>query len=82
MTDTVDLRSAGPDADPEADTEQLRASARGWHGVQLAVLGFIGLCGALHDAGAATGPRWVQELARAGDRRLGGGVRRDRAGRA
>jgi hypothetical protein len=33
------------------------------HGVQLAVLGFIGLCGALHDAAGAAGPPWVQQLA-------------------
>lgn len=58
MTDTVDLREAA-----RADVEQLRTSARGWHGVQLAVLGFIGLCGALHDAGSATGPSWVQHTA-------------------
>jgi hypothetical protein len=58
VTDTVDLRDAS-----RADTEQLRTSARGWHGVQLAVLGFIGLCGALHDAEAASGPPWVQLLA-------------------
>ena len=58
VSDTVDLRD-----DALGDTEQLQASARGWHGVQLAVLGFIGLCGALHDAGDATGPPWVQQLA-------------------
>lgn len=62
MTDTVDLRDASPDA-ARADTEQLRTSARGWHGVQLAVLGFIGICGALHDAESAAGPSWVQLLA-------------------
>lgn len=58
MSGTVDLRD-----DARSDTEQLQTSARGWHGVQLAVLGFIGLCGALHDAGQATGPSWVQQLA-------------------
>lgn len=32
---------------------ELRSSAKGWHGVQLAALGFIGLCGVLKtDAGA------------------------------
>jgi hypothetical protein len=46
-----------------AEQERLRTSARGWHGVQLAVLGFIGLCGALHDAAGAPGPEWVQRLA-------------------
>ena len=39
-------------------TEVVR-SARGWNGVQLAALAFIGLCGVLSDADAAT-PRWVQ----------------------
>ena len=58
MSSTVDLRD-----DALGDTERLQASARGWHGVQLAVLGFIGLCGALHDAGDATGPPWVHQLA-------------------
>jgi hypothetical protein len=41
---------------------ELRASARGWHGVQLAVLGFIGLCGVLERSDAAD-PRWLQVLA-------------------
>jgi hypothetical protein len=40
---------------------ELRASARGWHGVQLAVLGFIGLCGVLKPAGR-TSPDWLQVL--------------------
>lgn len=42
--------------------EQLRTSARGWHGVQLAVLGFIGLCGVLERGRPGT-PEWVQVLA-------------------
>jgi hypothetical protein len=42
---------------------ELRGSARGWHGVQLAVLGFIGLCGVIRE-GAGTGePHWLQVLA-------------------
>lgn len=41
---------------------ELRASAKGWHGVQLAVLGFIGLCGVLQGAGEQNGPRWLQVL--------------------
>ena len=41
---------------------ELRDSARGWHGVQLALLGFIGLCGVLKDEGSAA-PRWLQILA-------------------
>ncbi|HKE69663.1 MAG TPA: hypothetical protein VKB55_10440 [Nocardioidaceae bacterium] len=41
---------------------ELRTSARGWHGVQLAVLGFIGLCGVL-QRGHEDLPRWLQVLA-------------------
>jgi hypothetical protein len=40
---------------------ELRTSARGWHGVQLAVLGFIGLCGVLTDE--SSNPLWLQWLA-------------------
>jgi hypothetical protein len=42
---------------------ELRTSARGWHGVQLAVLGFIGLCGVLQGNAAQDEPRWLQVLA-------------------
>jgi hypothetical protein len=42
---------------------ELRASAKGWHGVQLAVLGFIGLCGVLQGAAGQNGPHWLQVLA-------------------
>jgi hypothetical protein len=42
---------------------ELRASAKGWHGVQLAVLGFIGLCGVLQGAAGQSGPHWLQVLA-------------------
>jgi hypothetical protein len=41
---------------------ELRTSARGWHGVQLAVLGFIGLCGVLKQRASAD-PLAVQVLA-------------------
>ena len=37
-------------------------AARGWHGVQLAVLAFIGLCGVLSDGDEAT-PRGLQVTA-------------------
>jgi hypothetical protein len=40
----------------------LTRSARGWHGVQLAVLAFIGLCGVLSNSDADT-PRWLQVTA-------------------
>lgn len=38
---------------------QVRDSAAGWQSVQLAVLGFIGLCGVLTDARGADLPRWL-----------------------
>jgi hypothetical protein len=38
---------------------ELRASAKGWHGVQLAVIGFIGLCGVL-QGGRPDNPVWLQ----------------------
>jgi hypothetical protein len=51
-------------SDPDADREPgglaaLRNSARGWHGVQLAVIGFIGLCGVL-QGGRPDNPMWLQ----------------------
>ena len=47
-----------------AGVAHLMASARGWHGVQLAVLGFIGLCGVLQGAANDGGsPRWLQVTA-------------------
>jgi lysylphosphatidylglycerol synthetase-like protein (DUF2156 family) len=42
---------------------ELRTSARGWHGVQLAVLGFIGLCGVLQQDAGSGKPHWLQVLA-------------------
>jgi len=53
------------DSDPQpASTPlaQLRSSARGWHGVQLATIGFIGLCGVL-QGGRPDNPMWLQVLA-------------------
>ena len=51
-------------SDPDVDREpgrlaELRVSARGWHGVQLAVIGFIGLCGVLQE-GRPDNPWWLQ----------------------
>ncbi len=45
------------------DLDELRTSARGWHGVQLAVLGFIGLCGALQSGADSGNPDWLEQLA-------------------
>ena len=40
----------------------LRTSARGWHGVQIATIGFIGLCGVL-QRGRPDNPTWLQVCA-------------------
>jgi hypothetical protein len=50
-----------------ADSESRRSatvrdSARGWHQIQLAVLGFVGLCGVL-EPGRPDNPMWLQTLA-------------------
>jgi hypothetical protein len=42
--------------------ETIRDSARGWHQIQLAVLGFVGLCGVLQH-GRPENPKWLQTLA-------------------
>ena len=42
--------------------EELRGSAKGWHGIQLAALGFIGLCGVL-EGGGGSEPMWLQATA-------------------
>jgi hypothetical protein len=55
---TVDV----PAAEGRDRLDELRMSAKGWHGVQLAVFGFIGLCGALRTGGG-TEPTWLQQLA-------------------
>lgn len=49
-------------ATPDASPDRLAASARGWHRIQLAVLGFIGFCGVMWAGGDAAGPAWVQWL--------------------
>ena len=41
---------------------ELRGSAKGWHGVQLAALGFIGLCG-VTKPGESSNPEGLQALA-------------------
>lgn len=53
----------GQDSNGANRRTDLQASARGWHGAQLAVLGFIGLCGVLQSAGSEAGPRWLQIIA-------------------
>lgn len=51
-----------PAAAPGDRQERLSASARGWHAIQMAVLGFIGICGVLRTA-SSPAPRAVQWLA-------------------
>jgi hypothetical protein len=34
-------------------------SAKGWHNIQLAVMGFIGLCGVLRMGETPAGPEWL-----------------------
>ncbi len=41
----------------------LQSSAKGWHGIQLAVLGFIGLCGVLQGNATKDTPEWVGDIA-------------------
>jgi hypothetical protein len=54
----AEIRHADDGAEPTR-LEQLRASARGWHGAQLAIVGFIGFCGVLQD-GRPDNPLWLQ----------------------
>jgi hypothetical protein len=53
---------AAHDGTGDRSLRELANSARGWHGVQLAVLAFIGLCGVLSDVDRAM-PRWLQVTA-------------------
>ncbi|MBV1854479.1 hypothetical protein [Catellatospora tritici] len=49
-----------------ADTDavaKLGESARGWHGLQLGVLGFIGFCGVLRMGEDSPGPEWLSWMA-------------------
>src|SRR3954447_17532223 len=43
---------------PSSRLAELRVSARGWHGIQLAVIGFIGFCGVLQN-GPPDNPKWL-----------------------
>jgi hypothetical protein len=59
MTDVY--RAAVP-VPPGDERDKLSGSARGWHTIQMGVLGFIGLCGVLRTGGGSL-PAWVQWLA-------------------
>ncbi|MBT2369836.1 hypothetical protein J7E88_32335 [Streptomyces sp. ISL-10] len=65
MTDSGEHvpRPGGGDVAPAPSPKDLRASAQGWHGLQLAVLGFVGLCGVLREGGPVQAPRGVQIVA-------------------
>jgi hypothetical protein len=55
-TCAYDRRTAMSPGEPAAPLDrlaELRASAKGWHGIQLAALGFIGLCGVIQTGDAA-----------------------------
>lgn len=54
-----------PDRHPHATSTsaQLQASARGWHSIQLAVLGFVGICGVLKSGSGSPAPRDIEILA-------------------
>jgi hypothetical protein len=52
----------GAPAAPPDRLAELRGSAKGWHGIQLAALGFIGLCGVI-QTGDASEPWALQVLA-------------------
>jgi hypothetical protein len=56
--------AARPVAAPADRQGELSASARGWHTIQMAVLGFIGICGVLRTANSPA-PRAVQWVAAA-----------------
>jgi hypothetical protein len=56
------LEQGAPGGAQPTALEQLRASARGWHGIQLAVIGFIGFCGVVQD-GRPDNPEWLQAWA-------------------
>lgn len=59
-------RGMQPNNAPPVDPlGQLAASARGWHRIQLAVLGFVGFCGVMWASGDPSGPGWLQWLAAA-----------------
>jgi phosphatidylglycerophosphate synthase len=40
-------------------SDSLIDSAKGWHNIQLAVMGFIGLCGVLRMGETPAGPEWL-----------------------
>lgn len=60
------LPSAASTADSADPVTRLIDSARGWHGIQLGVLGFIGFCGVLRMGEQSPSPDWLQWMATGG----------------
>ena len=56
------VRMAGTEVAGSGESAGTRDSARGWHQIQLAVLGFVGLCGVL-QRGRPENPDWLQTVA-------------------
>lgn len=52
-----------PADDHDSRRDRLAVSARGWHRIQLAALGFIGLCGVLWSTGESNAPQSVNWIA-------------------
>ncbi len=54
-----------PEEEPQhvAAADALRDSAREWHKLQLAALGFVGLCGVLNGDNGTRLPLWLQSVA-------------------
>lgn len=48
-----------PNAFPPVDADKLIDSAKGWHSIQLGVLGFIGFCGVQQMSEPVKGPEWL-----------------------
>jgi len=44
---------------PEPFSNPMAESAKGWHNIQLAVMGFIGLCGVIKMGNHPDGPDWL-----------------------
>jgi hypothetical protein len=61
-TAAILMHMAGTEVAGSGDSAGTRDSARGWHQIQLAVLGFVGLCGVL-QRGRPENPTWLQTLA-------------------
>ena len=64
MNDQAADSAAQPVTAPADGPEKLSASARSWHTIQMAILGFTGICGIVRTAGSPA-PHTIQWLATA-----------------